>query len=369
MVGVDPEMGGVVLRIWLAVGAAALLAAACCLALLRARREKVSGFTRSGFVVIGGLLGAIVTWTALERASLGDRDAERRALEMRAVELTAPTLQPGSPLPCLSALAGDAVEAACEKALFASPASVAAATSYVAAQLALLNDIVGYIRHGGTGIDNALVPLRRSLEADRFGFVAHALATRDGCTSQNCRALAVFVNAGRVRANLTAATLDHYLDRYASAWAQTTPEAPLADATSAQPSAAPAPPAPPHKIVDIDFPSAASIPAVSIMNPEPTSKAASAAAAAATANAGPPNGAAPALPARRPPPHKQAEAASAPAPHRQAEAASAPAQPPVAPVWTPAPAGVLPQSTAASGGASFASGVMGQSQSGPSAPQ
>jgi hypothetical protein len=364
MVGVDPDMGGALLRIWLAVGAAALLAAACCLALLRARREKVSGFTRSGFVVIGGLLGAIVTWTALERASLGDRDADRRALELRAVELTAPTLQPGSPLPCLSALAGDAVEAACEKALFASPASVAAATSYVSAQLALLTDITGYIRHGGTGIDNALIPLRRSLEMDRFGFVAHALAVRDGCTSQNCRALAVFVNAGRVRANLAAATLDRYLDRYASAWAQTMPEAPLADATAAQPSAAPAPAAPPHKVVDIDFPSAASIPAVSIMNPEPNSKAASAAAA----NPGPPNGAAAApLPARRPPPHKQAETASAAPPHKQAEAASTSAPPSVAPVWTPAPAGVLPQSTAASGGSSFASGVMGQS--GPSAPQ
>jgi hypothetical protein len=363
MVGVDPEMGGALLRIWLAVGAAALLAAACCLALLRARREKVSGFTRSGFVVIGALLGAIVTWTALERASLGDRDAERRALEMRAVELTAPTLQPGSPLPCLSALAGDAVEAACEKALFASPASVAAATSYAAAQLALLTDIVGYIRHGGTGIDNALVPLRRSLEADRFGFVAHALAARDGCTSQNCRALTVFVNAGRVRANLAAATLDHYLDHYASAWAQTTPEAPLADATPAQPSAAPAPAAPPHKVVDIDFPSAASIPAVSIMNPEPTGRAASGVAAAAAANPGPPSGAAAAaLPARRPPPRKQAEAASAPVPPPAS-------QPPIAPVWTPAPAGVLPQSTAASGASGFAAGVMGQSQSGPSAPQ
>ena len=86
------------------------------------------------------------------------------------------SLAPGSPLACLNGLAGDDVEAACEKALFAAPATVASATSYVAARFALLADMVAYTKRGGGDINSALLPLRRSLEADRFGFVAHTLA-------------------------------------------------------------------------------------------------------------------------------------------------------------------------------------------------
>ena len=52
--------------------------------------------------------------------------------EARAEQLGAQALAPGSPLACLNALAGDGVETACEKAMFVSPASVAAASSYVA---------------------------------------------------------------------------------------------------------------------------------------------------------------------------------------------------------------------------------------------
>ena len=48
-------------------------------------------------------------------------------LKLRAEELAAHALSPGSSLACLDALAGDSVETACEKALFASPANVAAA--------------------------------------------------------------------------------------------------------------------------------------------------------------------------------------------------------------------------------------------------
>src|SRR6202008_495141 len=111
-------------------------------------------------------------------------------------------------------------------------------------------------------------PLRRSLETDSFGFLAHALAVRDGCTGQNCTALDVLGDASRVRANLSGQTLERYLDRYATAWAQP-PDVPVADAgTTSGPAAAPQPGAPGQRkvVVNIDFPTAASIPPVSIMN-------------------------------------------------------------------------------------------------------
>jgi hypothetical protein len=56
-------------------------------------------------------------------------------------------------------VAGENVDAACEKALFASAATVAAATSYAAARLELLSDMAAYVKHGGRDIDGALLPL------------------------------------------------------------------------------------------------------------------------------------------------------------------------------------------------------------------
>ena len=219
-----------------------------------------------------------------------DHDADRRALEIRAQELTARALAPGSPLACLDAVVGETVEAACEKALFASPATVAAASAYAAARLELVSEMVDYVNRGGADVDGMLRPLQRSLEMDSYGFLAHALAVRDGCTGQECKALDVLRDASRVRLNLSGQTLERYLDRYATAWAQA-PDipVPVADAGAIQPAAAAQPGAPGQKkvVVNIDFPTSASIPPVSIMNPEPGTKPTPPAAGAAPAAAAP----------------------------------------------------------------------------------
>jgi len=330
---VDPEFASSTLHLWIAAGSAALLVAACLMALVRSRANAARALERSGVILLGAVLGAVLAWSSLDGTAGRNFDADRRTLELRAGELAAHSLAPGSALPCLDALAGEDVETACEKSLFASPATVATATSYVAARLALLADMVSYVKRGGADIDATLAPIRRSLEVDRFGFLAHALAVRDGCTSQNCKALAVLSDASHVRAHLSAATLARYLDRYLTAWAQP-PDNSSADATSAQPAGAAQAP---HKMVNIDFPTAASIPAVSIMNPEPAVKAVPAAAAPALAPAaaspGPP--VAEAAPQRKV--RKQTANPTAPA------ATDAQADP----VWVPAPAAPAPQAAAA----------------------
>jgi hypothetical protein len=196
--------------------------------------------------------------------------------------------------------------------------------------------MAAYVKHGGRDIDGALLPLRHSLETDAYGFVAHALAVRDGCTSQNCKALEVLRDPSRVRANLSGQTLDRYLDRYLTVWAlQPDGPAPVADAaTQSQPTYQPGGPGP-RKTVNIDFPTAASIPAVSIMNPEPGTKPTPAPASAA-ANSNPQ---APAAAAASPPPAKKPRKQAANPPAQAPAAAPAPAavveQPD--PVWTPAP--------------------------------
>jgi hypothetical protein len=339
MFGVDSDIGNSALRLWVAAGSAALLVFVCALAFDWTRTRT---FARISVVVLGAMLGASLAWAFLDAASVRDRNAERLALEMRTAELNTQVLTPGSPLACLDGVAGDSVEAACEKALFAAPATVAAATSYVAARLVLLADMAAYTRRGAN-IDATLLPLRHSLENDRFGFVAHALAMRDGCTSDNCKALALLHDPSRVRANLSGQTLDRYLDHYLTAWAQS-PDAPVADAGSPQAavSALNQTGAPGQKkvVIDIDFPSAASIPPVSIMNPEPkgpiaATAPAAVAAGAATAEAN----AAPASPQAAKKPRKQA--ANAPS---QA-AAPAPAAP-VDPVWSPGATLALPHPAA-----------------------
>jgi hypothetical protein len=349
MFGLDPDIGSSALRLWVAAGSAALLVFVCALAFDWTRTRTVA---RVSVVVVGALLGATLAWAFLNAATVRDQNAERRALEARATELNIQALAPGSPLACLDGLAGDNVEAACERALFATPVTVATATTYAAARLSLLADMAAYTRRGGGNIDGVLQPLRRALQSDRFGFVAHMLAVRDGCTSENCAALALLQDPSKVRANLSGQTLDRYLDRYLTAWAQS-PSVPVADATPS-PSGQPGEPAPRKSALNIDYPSADSIPAVSIMNPEPKGGplTPNAAVAAVTAGAqssakvvgplqmptGPLSSVAPA-----PPPQSSKKARKQTA--NPAQAAAAPAAP-VDPVWNPGSTLASPQGSA-----------------------
>jgi hypothetical protein len=281
MLGFDSELGTSALRLWTAAGSAAALMTFLAFSLLWRTSAPASRSLQAFLVLAPAALGALMVWAFLGRADLGNRSAERRAFELRVEELSAKALAPGSPLACLDEVAGEKVEMACEKALFATPAGVASASSYVAARLSLLSNMTTYAKRGGVDIDDLMAPLRHSLETDRFGFLAHVLAVRDDCTSQNCKPLGVLRDTSRVRNNLSASTLDHYLEHYLPVWAATSDGAAegVPSYPGAQSSAASA-----HKLVNADFPSAASIPAVSIMNPEPTKPASPGAAAAANAN-------------------------------------------------------------------------------------
>jgi hypothetical protein len=340
MLGLDTEIGTSALRLWVAAGSAASLLVVFGLAFIRPRSTSApNSALRAGSVVLGAILGAVMMWAFLDRTVLGDRGAERRALELRAEELSTRVLAPGSPLACLDALAGESVEAACEKALFVSPASVASASSYVAARLTLLSGMVTYAERGGADIEYTLLPLRRSLEADRFGFLAHVLAVRDGCTSQNCKGLALLHDASRVRANLSAQMLDRYLEHYQELWAKGF-DGTSAEVAQAQPNTIAQPP---RRMVNIDFPSAASIPPVSIMNPEPTGPVVPGAAAAAAANPNPQQTATASSRRSR----KQSPNPAAQAPVQPVSSGSAPAEP----IWPEPLPPPPPQTTTTPSGA------------------
>lgn len=232
-------------------------------------------------VAAGAAVVGYVHWQA-ER----DLAAGRRAIQLRQADLAARALAPGSPLACLNGDAGEAVEAACEKALFATPETAAAAVTYVSARLSLLADAVATD-------DGELAPtitgLRRMLELDRYGIAAHVLATRDGCNVESCPAFAWVDDPTALKANLKAGAFDAYVQRYETAWKNAAEPAKPAVAASpapAEPQTASraAAPAEPLFSSRYDFPSSDSIPAVSIMNKEPPRPPDGAPAAAAPAS-------------------------------------------------------------------------------------
>jgi hypothetical protein len=228
---------------------------------------------RVGVILLAALAGCFVfdLWTAHERAN------ERRALDAQIFELTTQAMAPGSALACLHALAGEEIEASCEKTLFASPQAVAAAVTYVSSQLALLAAGSGYARRFDARYATALEPLRRAAEADRFGIVAHVLAMRDGCTAQRCPARSLLRDRSRVSRHLAERPFDAHVKDYASLWKDDANRA--ANVAPGPDSEAPATGSAPVASVrdpsTLFFPSSSSIPPVSIMNTEPAGSTAS----------------------------------------------------------------------------------------------
>jgi hypothetical protein len=142
----------------------------------------------------------------------------------------------------------------------------------VAAQLALLAaDDKHRALHtsGGSGV--MLAQLRRSIETDRFGIVAHVLSVRDKCTVENCAALAMFVDARKVRAHLAADPFGVRIQRHTSAWHEQASELGVASQTTAvsQGTEARGAAVRPRNQNNLFYPSSTSIPAISIMAPEP----------------------------------------------------------------------------------------------------
>lgn len=298
------------LPVWaLAVGTA-LVVLVCLLALLRAGAD---GRYLPSFVLVLVLVLAGGLWAG-EYLARRELAAELRAVETRAFELATRAFAPGSALGCLDPIAGETVESACEKALFASPEATAAAVSYVAAQLTLLAS-AGELgrRHGGANAGAAR--LRHALEADRFGIVAHVLAIRDGCTPDRCSAFAWLRDASQIKLNLAQQPFETRLKSLAASW----PAAASGGVASRAPPPAPTAAAKPPN--NLYFPSASSIPPVNIMTAEPPSAQRPPQDPAGTAEAAPPT------PLRRPPqadlPARQSPSA---APARPAPMPLAPTQ-------------------------------------------
>ncbi len=316
--------GAGALPVWLAGGLAALAVCAGVVAFARAAQAGRTGLVWRATLMVAA---AGCTWLITLASSGRDQTASGRILEARAHDLTMRTLAPGSPLGCLEAVANPRVEEACEKALFGSVQSVAAAVAYVDARLSLLADGIA-LSASDSRVSDTVERWRRSIESDRFGLVAHVLRTR-GCSADRCDELKLLQNPQRVLDNLRERNFEAQIVLHSKAWAtdDRPRPAPAAPALSSAPAAVPdSPPAVAEAPAatttgtsgPIDYPTAASIPAISIMNAEPPLSPAE-----AQALAGPPPTPKPAAPAPAP---QQAQQQSQP--RRQPARDHAPPVPP-----------------------------------------
>jgi hypothetical protein len=267
MLEVDAATGTLTIPIWATGAASAVFLALMVLAIGRAGVvTSINVLFRVAIVAIAVSAG----WLYIQRMERQEHAAERRSLDERSVALLARAVAPGSALSCLDELVGDTVEAACEKAVFATPEAVSAAVSYVNAKLDLLVDGNDHARRSDPNFASELAPLLAALETDRFGIVAHVLARRHGCTAEKCDVLAWFNDNGHVLANLRDHTFDEQVTKFTATWSGV-PRAAAEGAAAAAPTAALPNPGPLSGVVSprYDFPSSQSIPPVNIMAPEP----------------------------------------------------------------------------------------------------
>jgi hypothetical protein len=237
---------------WVGIAAAAVLVAT--LAVTLVRRRLVAALT------LIALLG-IAAW-AVQISTNFTRDGERRALESRLLALESVTWTPSSPLSCLGAAADKTLETACEHALFASPEIVAAATSLTSARVAWLQDARPFLQ-GRPSLEAAARDIRAAIEQDRYGFAAHALKQRYGCTAEACAMLSLLRDGAQVRANLRDDTFAKKIASHSVAWHAAPPSEPAPSVAAASgPKYAPLP-------SSFMLPSPDSIPPISIMTPEP----------------------------------------------------------------------------------------------------
>ncbi|NEW89918.1 hypothetical protein DU475_21990 [Rhodopseudomonas sp. WA056] len=327
---------------WAMVAVAAFVALLVLITLLRADKS----FANGALVVI--TLGAIGLAGYAGVRGLGNAGATAQAPG----EARDPVAKAIPALACVDDLAGDMVLSACEKALFSSPETVAAAVSYASARLARLTAL-GDAAAADKQMTPELARLRRAIERDRYGLIAYVLASQDRCQPTDCPAFRSLTDTSRIAANIGEHLYETTLTRYAPSWGGpmsagfggAAANGAAAPAQGAVPAPAAVTEAPSGKPTDIDFPTSASIPPVSIMAPEPGQGAASAgsarpAAAPAVHGAAANAKAAPAAAAKRasaPPAAAQAtanqSANGAPAPTPPAKRPPAPPKPkPLAPV-------------------------------------
>ena len=308
--------------LWTSVIALAVLVVMTIFAIARA------GAARTVAVLIGILALAYagwIGWAMIDMPPPGNETRSVKRLRNARWCLPPPPRLPARPWGASRGMAGEQVESACERAVFATPDTVAAAVRrHVAAQIGVLADALAAAQASDTRYDTIIGSARRGLETDRYGIVAHVLLQEDNCSANQCEILNLLSDANRVRSNLRDKPFNTLVAKYAPSWANARLGPPLADLSRALPATGPGAPSGVPVSSKYEFPSSSSIPPVNIMGSETAPASAPSAAGAPAPGAASAAVAEPApVPPRRP---------ANPRPRAPRAAAGAPAAPPAQPV-------------------------------------
>ena len=236
---------------WLTLAAAGFFAIIVLITLLRAEKSVANGALTVITLLAIGVAGA-ATMRGFGTDGQGAPGEKRSALPPTTAALPA--------LSCIDDLAGETVLTACEKTLFGSPENAAAALAYAASQISRLT-ASGDVATASRNLTPELEMLRRSVERDRYGFMAYVLQARDHCTPSDCAAFRSLTDRRQIVSNMDERTYDGLIMRYSGSWGAPPPAAPAVAALPPQ--------MPTGKPTNADFPTAASTPPVNIMVPEP----------------------------------------------------------------------------------------------------
>ncbi len=304
---------------WLTLAASGFFGIIVLITLLRAEKSVANGA-----LTVITLLAIGIAATATIRGFGPGQGASAETRSSQSVSAGLPALS------CIDDLAGETVLTACEKVLFGSAESTAAALSYAASQITWLTAF-GDVAAANASMTPELQMVRRAVERDRYGLMAYVLAARDHCTPSDCAAFRAVTDRNQIVANMNERTYEGLIVRYAPSWNM--------PAVTPAPVAALPPSMPLGKPTNAEFPTAASTPPISIMTPEPGQ--ATTPTAPRPASSSPPSSSSPLtnapLPSPRPTPAlAAAKKPAAPKPARTA----APVQ--LAPA-APAPAAAAPE--------------------------
>jgi hypothetical protein len=276
----------------------------------------------SGALAVITLLSLGIAVASMLRGS--ESETRTASTDSRSAPATIPTTL--AALSCVDDLAGDMVGQACEKAVFGSPESTAAAVNYAGSMLTRVLSL-GDVASAQRTMSPEMQAMRRAIERDRYGLMAQVLLTRERCTPTQCAAYRSLTDNHQIITNMDEHAFDNLVARYATSW-----NAPQMTAATA-PLAMMPPSVPTGRPTNAEFPSSANTPAVSIMTPEPGTGTKPPAAppparpAQAAAAPPPPSAPAPAAPAAA---RKQAATKRAPAPPSAPISISPAAQAPAA---------------------------------------
>src|SRR5271168_4391495 len=189
---------------WLTLAAAGFFGIIVLVTLLRAEKSVANG-ALTVIALLGVGIAVAGTLRGFGAAEGGGAAAETPAPAQINASLPA--------LSCIDDMAGETVLAACEKTLFGSAESAAAAVSYAASRLTRLTAF-GDVAAADRNMTPELQALRHAVERDRYGLAAYVLLTRDHCTPSDCAAFRALTDHNQIVANMDERVYDSLIIRH-----------------------------------------------------------------------------------------------------------------------------------------------------------